>query len=248
MTLSSKLGVLEISTLSHFRLPLLIQMFIKVASSPRLSGIGMPSPILWSHLLKMQRIVLLSSLLWWELGTNSPITGSGEWLFFRRFSSKLSWSWSWSDSDHCLQPARKDSQTSSSADCDSDKTCARAIPCWQTICALARPRRRRPTDAATTPTISGDYHQRHYRRRQVRATLRRPRRSKGCRRKAVQTTQQVLVSEGLRNRLNRPRGRNHNRPDQMTTPTRWDPQYRPSCLLLPRPKCPCMGTLQGTDI
>ena len=30
----------------HFRLPLLIQMFIKVASSPRLSGIGMPSPIL----------------------------------------------------------------------------------------------------------------------------------------------------------------------------------------------------------
>ena len=29
-----------------FRLPLLIQMFIKVASSPRLSGIGMPSPIL----------------------------------------------------------------------------------------------------------------------------------------------------------------------------------------------------------
>ena len=46
MTLSTKLGVLEISTLWHFRLPLLIQMFIKVASFPRLSGIGMPSPIL----------------------------------------------------------------------------------------------------------------------------------------------------------------------------------------------------------
>ena len=45
---------------------------------PRLSGIGMPSPILWSHLLKTQRIVLLSSLLWWELGTNSLITGPGE--------------------------------------------------------------------------------------------------------------------------------------------------------------------------
>ena len=30
----------------HFRLPLLIHMFIKVASSPRLSGIGMSSPIL----------------------------------------------------------------------------------------------------------------------------------------------------------------------------------------------------------
>ena len=97
MTLSPKLGVVEISTLWHFRLPLPIQMLIKVASSPRLSGIGMPSPILWSHPLKMQRrIVLLSSLLWWELGTNSLITGPGEWLSFRRFTSKLSWSWSWS--------------------------------------------------------------------------------------------------------------------------------------------------------
>ena len=95
MTLSPKLhvGVVEFSTLWHFRLPLLIQMFIKVASSPRLSGIGMPSPILWSHLLKMQRTVLLSSLLWWELGTNSLITGPGEWLSFRHFTSKLSCSW-----------------------------------------------------------------------------------------------------------------------------------------------------------
>ena len=41
-----KLGVVEISTLWHFKLPLLIQMFIKEASSPGLSGIGMPSPIL----------------------------------------------------------------------------------------------------------------------------------------------------------------------------------------------------------
>ena len=95
MTLSPKLGVVGIITLWHFRLTLPIQMFIKVASSPRLSGIGMPSLILWSHPLKMQRIVLLSSLLWWELGTNSLITGPGEWLSFRRFSSKLSWSWSW---------------------------------------------------------------------------------------------------------------------------------------------------------
>ena len=110
MTLSPTLGVVGISTLWHFKLPLaiemfirdwnalpglllLIQMFIKVASSPRLSGTGMPSPILWSHPLKMQRIVLLSSLLWWELGTNSLITGPGEWLSFRRFTSKLSWSW-----------------------------------------------------------------------------------------------------------------------------------------------------------
>ena len=33
MTLFPKLGVVEISTLRHFRLPLLIQMFIKVVSS-----------------------------------------------------------------------------------------------------------------------------------------------------------------------------------------------------------------------
>ena len=95
MTLSPKLGVVGISTLWHFRLSLPIQMFIKVASSPRLTGIGMPSLILWSHPLKMQRIVLLSSLLWWELGTYSLITGPGEWLSFQRFTSKLSWSWSW---------------------------------------------------------------------------------------------------------------------------------------------------------
>ena len=96
VTLSPKLDVAEISTLWHFWLPLPIQMFITVTSPPKLSGIGMPSPILWSsHPLKMQRIVLLSSLLWWELGTNSLITGPGEWLSFRRFTSKLSWSWSW---------------------------------------------------------------------------------------------------------------------------------------------------------
>ena len=46
MTLSQKLGIVGISTLWHFRLPLSIQMFIKAVSSPSLSGIGMPSPIL----------------------------------------------------------------------------------------------------------------------------------------------------------------------------------------------------------
>ena len=112
MTLSPKLGVVEISTLWHFRLWLLIQMFIKVASSPRLSGIGMPSPILWSHLLKMQRIALLSSLLWWELGTNSLITGPGEWLSFWRFTSKLSWSWSWS---HVTQDKKNQPKNHSTA-------------------------------------------------------------------------------------------------------------------------------------
>ena len=46
--------------------------FIKASSSPRLLGIGMPSLILWFPLLKLQKIVLLSSLLWWELGTDFP--------------------------------------------------------------------------------------------------------------------------------------------------------------------------------
>ena len=79
-----------------FQTPIANTDVYKWATSPRLSGIGMPSPILWSQLLKMQRIVLLSSLLWWELGTNSLITGPSEWLSFLRFASKLSWSWSWS--------------------------------------------------------------------------------------------------------------------------------------------------------
>ena len=35
MTLSPKLGVVEINTLWHFRHPFLIQMFIKVSSSPQ---------------------------------------------------------------------------------------------------------------------------------------------------------------------------------------------------------------------
>ena len=65
-----------------FQTPIANTDVLKVASYPRLSGIGAPSPILWSHPLKMQRIVLLSSLLWWELGTYSLITGPGEWLSF----------------------------------------------------------------------------------------------------------------------------------------------------------------------
>ena len=44
MTLSPKLGVVEISTLWHFRLPLQIQMFIKVASFLGLSGNGNALP------------------------------------------------------------------------------------------------------------------------------------------------------------------------------------------------------------
>ena len=88
MTLSPKLDVLEINTLWHFRLPLLMQMFIKVVSSPRLSGIGMPSPILWSHLLKMQRIVLLSSLLWLKRPRGRAVSAPdfGSWV--RGFESR----------------------------------------------------------------------------------------------------------------------------------------------------------------
>ena len=116
MTLSPKLGVVEISTLWHFRLPLLRQ--IEHKTSPRLSGIGMPSLILWSHLLKMQRTVLLSSLLRWELGTNSLITGPGEWSSFWHFTSKLSWSWSpnlnkrmWLDRGSNLRPLNSQSDS-----------------------------------------------------------------------------------------------------------------------------------------
>ena len=46
ITLSPKLCIVEISTLWHCRLTLLIQMFINVAFPCRLSGIEMPSPIL----------------------------------------------------------------------------------------------------------------------------------------------------------------------------------------------------------
>ena len=68
-----------------FQTPIfLIQMFINVASSPRLSGIGMSSQIFWSHPLKLQRIVLLNSFHCWELGTNCLITGPGEWLAFHQ--------------------------------------------------------------------------------------------------------------------------------------------------------------------
>ena len=53
-----------------FQTPIANTHVYKGSFFPRLSGIGMPCSILWSHLLKMQRIVLLSSLLWWELWAN----------------------------------------------------------------------------------------------------------------------------------------------------------------------------------
>ena len=75
-----------------FQTPIANTDVYKGSFSPKTIRDWNASPIFWSHLLKMQRIVLLSSLLWWELGTNSLITGPGEWLSFRRFTSKLSWS------------------------------------------------------------------------------------------------------------------------------------------------------------
>ena len=44
--LKGKASVPTDNLIPKTRLPLLIQLFIKVASSLRLSGIGMPSPIL----------------------------------------------------------------------------------------------------------------------------------------------------------------------------------------------------------
>ena len=65
MTLSPKLGVVEISTLWHFRLPLLIQMFIQtIRDWNALSDSLISCPPRFSDIIsKMQRIVLLSSLL-----------------------------------------------------------------------------------------------------------------------------------------------------------------------------------------
>ena len=57
----------------------------------------------WNHfqtlsspLLKVPRMVLLSSLLWWELGTSFPGHGPGEWLsLFWHVTSKQFWFWFW---------------------------------------------------------------------------------------------------------------------------------------------------------
>ena len=44
-------------------------------------------------------MVLLRSLLWWELGTNLP--GPGEWLSFWRVTSKHFWFWFWAMITFC---------------------------------------------------------------------------------------------------------------------------------------------------
>ena len=87
MTLSLWLGATGIIILWHIRSPLRILMFMSVAFLHRPLGIG----ILLTPLLKVPMMELLSSLLWWELGTNLP--GPGEWLSFWSVTSKQFWFW-----------------------------------------------------------------------------------------------------------------------------------------------------------
>ena len=61
--------------------------------TPTRLGIEMHFQTLSSPLLKVPRMVLLSSLLCWELGTNLPGHGPGEWLSFWRVTSKHFWFW-----------------------------------------------------------------------------------------------------------------------------------------------------------
>ena len=60
------------------------------APRPRPLGTGMHFQTLLSPLLKVPRMVLLSSRLWWELGTNLPGPGPGKWLSFWRVTSNNS--------------------------------------------------------------------------------------------------------------------------------------------------------------
>ena len=64
-----------------------------VAFPPRPLGTGMHFQTLLSPLLKLPRMLLLSSLLWWELGTSLPGPGPGERLSFWRVTSKHFWFW-----------------------------------------------------------------------------------------------------------------------------------------------------------
>ena len=64
---------------------------VSVAFSPRPLGTGMHFQTLLSPLLKVPRIVLISSRLWWELGTSLPGPGPGEWMSFWRVTSKQFW-------------------------------------------------------------------------------------------------------------------------------------------------------------
>ena len=97
MTLSPRLCAAGIIIRRHFKSPLLIQIFISVTPTtplptptPRSLGSGMHFQTLLSPLLKVQRMELLNSLFWWELGSNLPGPGPGVWLSFWRVSSNNS--------------------------------------------------------------------------------------------------------------------------------------------------------------
>ena len=104
MTLSPWLGAAGIVILCHIRSPLLTLIFNKCSFFPqtirdwnalpdsfRPLAIGMHFQTLLSPPLKVPRMVLLNSLLWWELGTNLPGHGPGKWLSFWCVTSKQFW-------------------------------------------------------------------------------------------------------------------------------------------------------------
>ena len=64
MTFFPRLGAAGMIILWHIKFPLLTRLFISVAFSPRPLGTGMHFQTLLSPLLKVPRMVLLSSLLW----------------------------------------------------------------------------------------------------------------------------------------------------------------------------------------
>ena len=77
--------------------PLLTLTFICIAFPPRPLGIVIHFQTLLSPLMKVPRMMLLSSLLWWELGTSlpGPGPGPGEWLSFWRVINKQFCFWIW---------------------------------------------------------------------------------------------------------------------------------------------------------
>ena len=60
---------------------------------PRPLRIRMHPQTLLSPLLKVQRMELITLLLWWELGTSLPGPGPDEWLSFWHVTSKQFWLW-----------------------------------------------------------------------------------------------------------------------------------------------------------
>ena len=73
-----------------YQVPIANTDIYKCGFSPRPLGTGMHFQTLLFPLLKVPRMVLLSSLLWWELGTSLPGHGPGEWLSFWRVTSNNS--------------------------------------------------------------------------------------------------------------------------------------------------------------